>query len=230
MNTEIKGLRLVSIEENLTEKELKLKEKYGDEKVLVVERASLPLTLKTKEFTYTNDRVLSYISEASYFVPRYKAEYNPQLRQPISYIVIKADGKYFATKRLAGSGEERLVSQISIGVGGHINPIDEESYYDIFYTSLLRELDEELTIPKLSSPTIDFVGIINDTSNEVSKDHLGLLYILDFDIPVEEITVKETDKLEGIYMTLDEMGERYSTLESWSQIVYREVLKNWCIE
>ena len=52
----------------------------------------------------------------------------------------------------------------------------------------------------------------------MSKVHLGVVFVVDGDTPT--ITIRETDKLAGELLTLDEMRMYYLAMESWSQIVY----------
>lgn len=215
------------------ERTKQLKEKYGDENVMVVDRNLIPESLNKGEFTYAEERVLGFIADIAHFVPRYIAEYNPMYRQPIPYIVLKVNGKYFATRRLSGSGEARLHNLISLGVGGHINPQDIFNGFGdtVFENALWRELNEEINFPKCTFD-VEFVGVINDTSNSVSQDHLGLLFICNMTIEEgdDKVSVKETDNLEGITLTLEEIGDSYKDLESWSKIVYNEVLSKWGVK
>jgi predicted NUDIX family phosphoesterase len=52
----------------------------------------------------------------------------------------------------------------------------------------------------------------------VSKVHLGVVFLVDGDSP--NIAIRETTKLEGELMTLDEMRRHYLEMESWSQMVF----------
>jgi predicted NUDIX family phosphoesterase len=48
--------------------------------------------------------------------------------------------------------------------------------------------------------------------------HLGVVFLVDGDTP--NIRIRETDKLAGELLTLEEMRMFYLAMESWSQIVY----------
>lgn len=211
-------------------KRKQLKEKYGNEHVMVVKDKDIPATLQTQGFIYAPERVIDFIEQNSEFILRYNAEYNPDYRQPIPYVLINVKDKYFATQRLAGSGEARLVEQISLGVGGHINPEDvivKGVGDNTVENAVWREINEEIILPKCGID-IEFIGIINDMNNSVSRDHLGLLFIAKLFLEDgQEVKVKEVDKLKGIYCSSGELKESKDRLESWSQIVYDEVLANW---
>ncbi len=62
------------------------------------------------------------------------------------------------------------------------------------------------------------LGLLNDDSSPVSKVHLGVVFLVDGDTP--DIGIRETEKLAGELLTLEEMRMYYLAMESWSQIVY----------
>jgi len=59
------------------------------------------------------------------FMPRPKAEADPAYKQLIPYVIMTHAGKYLNYVRGKRAGETRLVGNRSIGIGGHINPVDE---------------------------------------------------------------------------------------------------------
>ncbi len=104
------------------------------------------------------------------------------------------------TRRLKKGGEARLHGLMSIGVGGHINPVDDVDRENVLLRGLERELDEEVEIEHRGG--LHPVGFINDDTNGVGSVHLGLCYTL----PVEgEVRVRETEKLEGGWTTAAEL-------------------------
>ena len=62
------------------------------------------------------------------------------------------------------------------------------------------------------------IGLLNDESAPVSKVHLGVVFLVDGDSP--NIAIRETTKLAGELLTLDEMRIHYLEMEGWSQLVY----------
>ena len=80
-------------------------------------------------------------------------------------------------KRLAG--DIRIVGNVSIGVGGHINPVDDEEGRDkLIEQCIAREIDKEELIVDYDPSDIHLIGYIKDTSDLIGKDHIGLLYVL----------------------------------------------------
>ena len=161
------------------------------------------------------ERAQEVIRHHSFFMPRSEVEDDPAYQQVIPYIVFRHRDRHLLTRRLKASGEKRLHQQYSLGVGGHINPGDLENG-DPIDDGLRREWEEEVDYRGRFQAQL--LGLINDDSSPVSRVHLGLVFLVDGDSP--EIAIRETDKLEGELLTLDEMRIFYLGMESWSQIVY----------
>lgn len=148
------------------------------------------------------------------------AELNTNYKQPIPYIVVKQGDKIFSYTRLSGGGESRLHDKISLGFGGHINPL-EENYYSfetVLKENTERELHEELDIK--GDYDLNIIGLINDDLDEVGKVHIGILGVLELH-KNGEVSIKETDQLEGKWITIEELKQEdnYNKLENWSKIV-----------
>ena len=153
----------------------------------------------------------------SFFMPRPEAEKDPNFRQIIPYVLVHYGNKYLAVTRHQTQGEVRLHGKMSIGIGGHINPVDGKPE-NILDAGLRRELSEELATdnpPGLAN--LKLIGLICDDTDEVSRVHLGVVLRWDVDKPV---AIRETDKMAGEYMTLDEISAHKDYLENWSRIIH----------
>jgi len=164
------------------------------------------------------ERYQTVIREQSFFMPRAEVEEDPSYQQIIPYVVFRHGDRYFLTRRLRASTEKRLRQLYSLGVGGHINPGDLEQG-DPIMDGLRREFEEEVVYSGSIEATL--LGLINDDSSPVSKVHLALAFLVEGSSP--EITIRETNKLAGELLTLEEMRMYYLEMESWSQIVYDEL-------
>jgi predicted NUDIX family phosphoesterase len=156
-------------------------------------------------------------------------EINPEYKQLIPYVTVMKGDNVFVYKRLSGSGESRLVNSMSLGVGGHMNKLGGSLAEEIDINAL-RELEEELKFTHngaevyLDTSEINVIGLINGEESEVDKVHLGL--VIRIEVPEEiEVTVRETDALEGAWMTEEELQENYDKFESWSQFLIRPVFE-----
>jgi predicted NUDIX family phosphoesterase len=161
------------------------------------------------------DRHQTLIRERHFFKSRAEVENDPGYQQIIPYVVFRHDGSYFLTHRLRASSEKRLRKQYSLGIGGHINPGDLEAG-DPILDGLRREWGEEVIYDGKFEAQL--IGLLNDDSSPVSKVHLGVVFLVDGDSP--NISIRETDKLAGELLTLEEMRIYYLGMESWSQMVY----------
>jgi predicted NUDIX family phosphoesterase len=167
------------------------------------------------------ERVLRTIRAASEYRARHIVEDDPSMQQIIPYCVVHhlRDGTYLLTKRLRRSSERRLHHLYSLGVGGHINPGDGAGG-DPLVGGLEREWAEEVVCA--SPATARLVAMLNDDTTPVSRVHLGLVFLVE---PTTAVTtVRETHKLEGESLQLGEMRRHYLSMESWSQLVFDDLV------
>jgi predicted NUDIX family phosphoesterase len=167
------------------------------------------------------ERVLRTIRAASEYRPRHLVEDDPSMQQIIPYCVVHhpRDGTYLLTRRLRRSSERRLHHLYSLGVGGHINPGDGAAG-DPLIGGLQREWAEEVVC--VSPATARLVAMLNDDTTPVSRVHLGLVFLVE---PSAATTsVRETDKLEGESLLLSDMRRHYLSMESWSQLVFDDLV------
>jgi predicted NUDIX family phosphoesterase len=161
------------------------------------------------------ERHQAVIREHHFFMARSVVEDDPSYQQIIPYVVFRHGDLYFLTHRLRASSEKRLRKQYSLGVGGHINRGDLEGG-DPIQDGLKREWEEEVVYHGHFDARL--LGLLNDDSSPVSKVHLGVVFLVDGDSA--DIAIRETDKLAGELLTLDQMRIYYLGMESWSQMVY----------
>src|SRR5262245_42057093 len=89
---------------------------------------------------------LERLRQHGFFVERERAERTPAWKQPIPYCVVASEERILLMKRRAKGGEARLHDKLSIGVGGHINPVDREDGTDLLLSAARREIAEELEV------------------------------------------------------------------------------------
>lgn len=190
------------------------------EEVLVVKRSDLQKKMTEVGFiTREMPDILEFILENYFFEPRDKAEYDPELKQIIPYVIIHQNDRFFLLRRLNRQTESRLHDRLSLGIGGHINPTEQSGASSIVEAGMQRELEEEVFVEKTMS--LQCLGILNDNSGGVNDYHLGVVYLLDAE---GEVSVRETEKMEGTWATLPMLEECVRQMESWSQLVLEVLL------
>ena len=165
------------------------------------------------------DEAQRLFGERSFFMSRRDVEEDPSFQQIIPYLVFRHRDRYFLTKRLRASSEKRLRHLYSLGVGGHINPEDVIAG-DPVTSGMRREWEEEVVYS--GSIEARLLGLIHEESAPVGRVHLGVVFLIQGD--TGDIAIRETTKLSGELLTLDEMRIYYLEMESWSQIVYDRLM------
>lgn len=158
-----------------------------------------------------NNKDLSYIDRAI-------AEVSPEYKQLIPYCVIKdTDGNIFSYERSKKGTELRLHSYRSVGVGGHVNPVDGEVSLDRAYrVALQREIFEEVG---LSPEDYDDVVIaaVNDDSTEVGKVHFGLAHLVKLNPKSKEKMKLEGALAKGEWTCRSDLIRDVEQFENWSK-------------
>ncbi len=152
------------------------------------------------------------------FLDRPVAEDSPQWKQLIPYVVVRDGDAVFLMERTDAGGDARLHHKASIGVGGHLNPVDEGE--DPLMAGLAREWAEELVADW--HPDYRLVGLLNDDSNPVGAVHAGVVFEVLAD--GRALAVRETHKLSGRFASPEDVLAAWDRLETWSQLVARDLL------
>lgn len=189
------------------------------EQVLVIKRSLFDALGSFQGFQPEAARYLTaFLDPANnFFMDRPVAEQDPTHKQLIPYSIFRHDGRFLVYTRGGSSGEKRLVAKKSIGIGGHINPVDQthESMGEVMYVnSIERELAEELVIGGGHAQRV--VGLINDDSNEVGSVHLGVVHL--FELDSDEVTSNEEAIQDIAFQSLEELHRDRDQLETWSRI------------
>jgi predicted NUDIX family phosphoesterase len=165
-------------------------------------------------------RWIERIRQYGYFAARSLVEDDPSRKQIIPYSVVTDGSRLLLLKRLSGGGEKRLHHLYSVGVGGHINRVDQCSSEDeTIARGARRELLEEVSLSE--EIPMEIVGFVNDDSNPVGSVHFGVVFRVR--CTTEEPVVLETNQLEGRMVlwqeAIDLLDNEPSAFETWSRIV-----------
>lgn len=202
-----------------------LSSKHG-ERVLVVKRSDVFADgiwygLKVDGLA----KILKTVSTNYKFLPRAQVEEDAHWKQIVPYLTFTHQKKIFLMKRKKDHTDRRLASLYSIGVGGHINEKDIKSTVSmkgakskeghLIMKWAKREFEEEVDYQ--GKYKLEFLGFINDDSNDVGLVHLGIIIRLIGDS--DQIAVRDEHK-SGSLVKLVEVGKYSKQMETWSRIVY----------
>lgn len=153
------------------------------------------------------------------FMPRSAAETNPDYKQLIPYVIMSCDGKYLNYVRGKRAGEKRLVGNRSMGIGGHVNPIDANGgcmsdSEKMYFSAVEREIEEEVNVQ--TGYTDKIVALLNDDTNEVGQVHLGVVHY--WQLESDDVTKREQMITQLNFMTPTELHEVRDSFETWSQL------------
>jgi predicted NUDIX family phosphoesterase len=187
------------------------------ERVLVLPRDAVPGGVDFRGVRRADAKALTELRTAvqadGIYLDRPTAEGDPEHKQLIPYVVVRDGPRVFLMERTDAGGDRRLHGKASIGVGGHLNPVDHGE--DALMTGLRREWDEELVADW--SPEFRLVGLLNDDTNPVGAVHLGVVF--DVEAAGRPVEVREREKLSGSFVAPERVREAWDRLETWSQLV-----------
>ncbi len=198
--------------------------KHAAERVLVVRRGLLEETgdfqgIRTAGLDAAVARLLDPANH--FFMDRAEAEEDPGHKQLIPYCIFRCGDRVLHYTRGKSGGESRLHAKISVGVGGHVNPVDMDDGRTgpaAYHAAVTREIEEELELPGGHQHRI--VALLNDESNFVGQVHLGIVHVVDLE---SEAVASREDALANLgFATISELaGPLFDRLETWSQFCVR---------
>lgn len=200
---------------------------HHDEQVLVVPRAVLDQIgtfdgFRNADLAAAVETLLDPTHQ--FFMPRQVAEQDPSHKQLIPYCLFRCGSRLLHYTRGKAGGESRLHAKISLGVGGHINPVDTEDGKTgaaAYHAAVSREIREELHLHHDYQHQI--IGLLNDDANPVGQVHLGVVHLVD--LPSEEVVSREDALLDLGFSELETLaGPMFERLETWSQFCVRHLV------
>jgi len=194
------------------------------------------ITYKKKGLIRGNSEVLKKIVQNGLFLRRSELEEDPSFKQIIPYAIIsnkepeqsgvRQSQSFYLFRRTSGQTEKRLHNKFSLGVGGHMNPIDSmESKDQYLIDELKRELYEEVKLLNgCLIEDIEFIGFINDDTIPVGRVHIGLLY--NIHVSNKEVYINETDKMTADWIDKSNLADFYGGMETWTKIAFDYYIKD----
>lgn len=200
--------------------------KYSGEEVLVVPRVLLDEIgafegIRTAGLDAAVGRLLDPANH--FFMDRAEAENDPSHKQLIPYCIFRCGDRILHYTRGKSGGESRLHAKISVGVGGHVNPVDTgggRTGAAAYHAAVTREIEEELDLPEEHEHRI--IALLNDESNPVGQVHLGIVHVVD--LKSDAVNSREDALTDLGFTPLAELnGALFERLETWSQFCIRHL-------
>lgn len=192
--------------------------RYNGEQVLVVPRRAYEAVgafygIRCNAHDYLEAFLKQGVAQ---YLDRDEAETDPSFKQLIAYAIFRHEGRILAYERTSKGGEARLHNKLSLGIGGHINPIDGlTNNLSTYLTGMEREIREEIRFSGTAKQHL--FAVINDDTNEVGRVHLGIVHL--FELDCEDVTPNEKALANPTFYNLEELaGTLYARLETWSAI------------
>jgi predicted NUDIX family phosphoesterase len=193
-----------------------------EEQVLVVERSVVEQAGMFQGLAFDVQLYLRelFVRGVPRFMPRSRAEADPAYKQLIPYVIMTHGGKYLSYIRGKRAGETRLVGRRSIGIGGHINPEDDEmplfdvDFAEAYFTAVKREVAEEVSVEADYEDRV--VALLNDDSTEVGRVHLGIVHR--WALESAQVSKREQMITQMAFMSPAELRAVRDSLETWSQL------------
>ncbi len=196
---------------------------YKGEQILVVPRSLFDTLGDFQGINTDVDHYLPTLLDPSnnFFMDRAAAEDDPTHKQLIPYCIFRVNDqkgtRYLHYTRGKSGGESRLHARVSIGIGGHINPVDQREDHlglETYMAGVEREIDEELNLG--CGHTNQIVALLNDDSNPVGQVHLGVVHMIDLE---SDTAHANEDAIANLaYTTLEDLrGKLYDRLETWTK-------------
>lgn len=164
--------------------------------------------------------------DSAVFMERSAAEVDASFKQIIPYVLVSSGGKFLVYER-SGGKEARLDRKFSMGVGGHVNPVDKNSNWRrTAFFAVLREIDEELCTMNMGCrfpasvvlyDRLAIKGIIYDDADSVGRVHVGMVLHADIDPGAAKDLHVISEGKNLAWMTPGELHDLGDRLEGWSR-------------
>ena len=194
-----------------------------EEMILVVRRSLFDQLGDFQGLDFDVERKLPVLLERAnnFFTPRAAAETNPELKQIIPYVLLVHEGRVLHYVRGKKAGEQRLVAKGSIGIGGHMNDVDDNLFTRsvdraAYNAGVQREVGEELRLG--TTYTQRAVALLNDDSNDVGRVHLGVVHV--FHLASADVAKGEAMITDLAFLDRAQLAARRDAMETWSQICF----------
>lgn len=171
------------------------------------------------------DTIFSH--ESTKYRLRSEIETDFALKQVIPYVIMAHEGNILFYVRGKRSGEKRLISKGSIGIGGHISIEDDQMNalfaadrsFDAYSNAVNREVREELHVNSEFDDCI--VAVLNDDTNDVGRVHFGVVHL--WELKSDAVKKREQQITEMGFYDPETLVRKIGQLENWSALCVENI-------
>lgn len=98
--------------------------------------------------------------------------------------------------------------------------IGANSVNEVLRVNAQRELEEEVGLLETNSQNLEYIGFINDDTNDVGKVHIGVVFKIK--VNSNDIEVRETDTLKIQWLEKERI-DNYDEFETWSALILKDL-------
>ncbi|SIJ72790.1 Predicted phosphoesterase (MutT family) [Mycobacteroides abscessus subsp. abscessus] len=98
--------------------------------------------------------------------------------------------------------------------------IGANSVNEVLRVNAQRELEEEVGLLEANSQNLEYIGFINDDTNDVGKVHIGVVFKIK--VNSNDIEVRETDTLKIQWLEKERI-DNYDEFETWSALILKDL-------
>ena len=98
--------------------------------------------------------------------------------------------------------------------------IGANSVNEVLWVNAQRELEEEVGLLEANSQNLEYIGFINDDTNDVGKVHIGVVFKIK--VNSNDIEVRETDTLKIQWLEKERIDNN-DEFETWSALILKDL-------
>lgn len=209
----------------IADEALKVLSAFLDESICGVPVSAVKIKLPEKGLVSDASTVAAFtdtVNKEKTFIPRTKAEQNPNVLQPIPCAVLRYKEKVLILKR--NKPGHPLHDKYDIWAGGHVSETDNGP--DILRNTLYRELNEEVFIKEAYDLPSQPIALIRTNEDARASRHIAVLY--EIALKSEDVALALNQKefrstrgtsMSGRLIDIKEIGDYYDEMGNWSKSI-----------
>ena len=209
----------------IADEALKVLSDFLDESICVVPVTALKISLPDAGLVADRATISTFtetIKTHKLFVPRSKAEQNPNYLQPIPCAVLRYKDKILILRRKKLG--HPLHDKYDVWAGGHVSETDDGP--DILLNTLNRELTEEVFIKDAYDLNPEPIALIRTNEDARASRHIAVLYELklkseDVALALNQKEFRSTrgTSMSGRLIEIKEIPNLYNEMGNWSKSI-----------